>query len=167
MAARAPKQWQLSRDETINSFENWRQNLLYILSLDNNFAPFLENDVTWQKKTTANPHRGLQDDAGDVPQARRKTAAQKSAVLDVMLGQIANYCSVIARNSIIKGSISLPDIWQKIRQHMNEYAHTHCLAGGWSLTENYFTGKSPYDPGHTSETQYPWGLVKGQTDPFG
>ena len=34
-----------------------------------------------------------------------------------MLGMIANYCSVVSRNSIIKSSTSLNDIWQKIRQH--------------------------------------------------
>ena len=33
--ARAPKQWSLSKNETITSFESWRQNLLYTLSLDN------------------------------------------------------------------------------------------------------------------------------------
>ena len=33
------------------------------------------------------------------------------------LGQIANFCPVISRNSIVKHSTSLNDIWQKIRQH--------------------------------------------------
>ena len=47
---RAPKQWCLSKVETINSFENWKQNLLYTLSLDSNFAPFLGDGVTWLKK---------------------------------------------------------------------------------------------------------------------
>lgn len=31
---RAPKQWSLTRNETITSFESWRQNLLYTLSLN-------------------------------------------------------------------------------------------------------------------------------------
>ena len=31
--------------ETINSFDNWKQNLLYTLSLDSNFAPFLADSV--------------------------------------------------------------------------------------------------------------------------
>jgi len=34
-----------------------------------------------------------------------------------MLGQIANFCSVISWNSIVKHSPSLNVIWQKIRQH--------------------------------------------------
>ena len=35
---RAPKQWRLTKNETITSFESWRQNLQYTLSLDANFA---------------------------------------------------------------------------------------------------------------------------------
>ena len=33
-AVRAPKQWSLTEDETITTFESWRQNLKYVLSLD-------------------------------------------------------------------------------------------------------------------------------------
>ncbi len=40
---RAPKQWFLTKVETVNSFENWRQNLVYTLSLDTEFVPFLVN----------------------------------------------------------------------------------------------------------------------------
>ena len=36
---RAPKQWSLTKNETITTFEAWRQNLQYSLSLDANFAP--------------------------------------------------------------------------------------------------------------------------------
>ena len=115
--ARAPKQWMLTKNETINTFENWRQNLLYILSLDQNFAPFLGEDVTWLKKSAANPTRGLVNDVDPVPAAQRLTAQQKNIHLELLLGQIANFCPVISRNSVVKGSTSLGDIWQKIRQH--------------------------------------------------
>ena len=37
-AYRAPKQWCLSKVGTIYSFENWKQNRLYTLSLDSNFV---------------------------------------------------------------------------------------------------------------------------------
>ncbi len=132
MAARAPKQWALTRNETITSFENWRQNLSYILSLDNGFQPFLADDATWQKKSAAHPNRGFVDDGDAVAEPQRRTAVQKSATLKLMLGQIANYCPVISRNSIIKGCTSLPDIWQKIRQHygfQSSGAHFLDLAG--------------------------------------
>jgi len=48
-SVRAPKQWSLTKVETITSFENWRQNLVY--SLNGQFAPFLQEETTWQKKT--------------------------------------------------------------------------------------------------------------------
>ena len=50
---RAPKQWCLSKAETGTIFESWKQNLLYTLNLDKNFAQFLIEGTTWQKKTNA------------------------------------------------------------------------------------------------------------------
>jgi len=114
-APRIPKQWQLTKTETINSFESWRANLIYSLSLDRNFAPFLVNGVTWQKASVEN--RGLQADGEAVPEASRRTAAQKAASLEMMLGQIAIWCPVISKNTIVKASTSLSHIWQAIRLH--------------------------------------------------
>ena len=117
MNPRAPKQWSLTKQETITSFEAWRQNLQYILSLDRNFAGFLADGVTWLKKSPGSPGRGLQDDPESVPQASRRTAQQKCTHLELMLGQIANYCPVISRNTIVKNSTSMNSIWQAIRLH--------------------------------------------------
>ena len=114
---RAPKQWCLSKSETINSFENWRQNLLYTLSLDSNFAPFLVEGITWGKKTKTEPLRGFTDDGEDVAEASRLTAQQKVNFLELMLGQIANYCPIISRNTLVKNSTSIQSIWNTIRQH--------------------------------------------------
>ena len=114
---RAPKQWCLTKTETINSFENWRQNLTYTLSLDSHFAQFLAEDCTWLKKTKAQPLRGFVSDDESVPEAHRLTAQQKVSFLELMLGQIANYCPIISRNTIVKSSTSLTTIWQAIRQH--------------------------------------------------
>ncbi len=114
---RAPKQWSLTTTETINSFENWRQNLYYTLSLDPQFAPFLVDGVTWAKKTRLAPRRGFNNDGQGVPEATRRTAAQKVTMLELMLGQIANYCPVIARNTILKKCTSMNAIWQEIRLH--------------------------------------------------
>ena len=92
---RAPKQWCLSKVETVNTFENWRQNIQYTLSLDPNFAPFLVEGCQWGKKTKTSPLRGFVDDTDAVPADKRKTAQQKVTMLELMLGQIANYCPVI------------------------------------------------------------------------
>jgi hypothetical protein len=114
---RAPKQWSLTKQETITSFEAWRQNLQYTLSLDPNFAPFLIDVVTRLRKTTTAPLRGFDNDADTVPEARRRTAEQKAAQLELILGQIANYFPVISRSTIVKNSTSLSTIWQTILAH--------------------------------------------------
>ena len=44
-----------------------------------------------------------------------------------MLGQIASYCPVISRNSIIKKSTSLSSVWQMIRLHF-----------GYQITGSHF-----------------------------
>ena len=95
-SSRAPKQWCLTKVETVNSFENWKQNLSYVLSLDPNFASFLVPGTTWLKKSKNNPNRGFTNDATPIPESQRRTAAQKVTHLELMLGQIANYCPVIA-----------------------------------------------------------------------
>ncbi|XP_060576734.1 uncharacterized protein LOC132734055 [Ruditapes philippinarum] len=114
---RAPKQWCLTKQETITSFESWRQNLQYTLSLDPNFAPFLVEGFQWERKTNTNPERGFTDDGESVPEAKRRTAAQKVIYLELMLGQIANFCPIISRNTIVKNATSIKTIWQTIRLH--------------------------------------------------
>jgi hypothetical protein len=114
---RAPKQRALSTNETVNSFENWKQNLLYTLSLDPNFAPFLVSDFQWAKLTKNNPNRSFMDDGQDVPEAQRRTKAQKNNMLNLMLGEIFNFCPIISRNTIVKNSTSIEKIWQTIRLH--------------------------------------------------
>ena len=49
--------------------------------------------------------------------SRRRSAEQKLTHLELMLGQIANYCPIISRNSIVKNSTSIKSIWQVIRMH--------------------------------------------------
>ena len=114
---RAPKQWILTKSEPITSFEAWKQNLSYTLSLDPLFAGFLLEGVTWAKKSKTNPTRGLADDTDGLPKETRLTAAQKVNHLELLLGQIANYAPVIARNTIVCNSTSLESVWQALRQH--------------------------------------------------
>ena len=96
---RAPRQWCLAKTETVNTFENWRQNLVYTLSLDPNFAQFIAIDAKWEKRCAAHPNRGFTD---DIDLASGRTAIQQTYMLDLMLGQIANFCPVISRNTIAK-----------------------------------------------------------------
>ena len=111
---RAPKQWQLTRSETINSFENWKQNLTYTLKLDLAFANFFVEGTRWRKRSKKVPHRGFTNHSEQT--VGKQTAQEKVATLEMMLGQIANYCPVISRNSILNAT-SLPEIWQMSRLH--------------------------------------------------
>ena len=61
--------------------------------------------------------KGLSYDGNDVAEAQRRTAAQKVTQLELMLGQIANFCPVISRYTIVKNSTSNSCIWQSIRLH--------------------------------------------------
>ena len=114
---RAPKQWALTKVETINTFENWRQNILYTLSLDANFAPYLIDGVQWAKRTPAAPLRGFINDDEEIAENRRRTAAQKVNLLELLLGQIANYAPIVSRNTIVISSTSIASIWQALRLH--------------------------------------------------
>ena len=117
MAHRAPKQWALTRTENITSFENWKNNIIYTLSLDPNFAKFLVEGITWLKKSNTTPLRGFTNDEEPILQADRRTALQKVVHLELMLGQIANFCPILSRNTFIKNSTSINSIWQAIRLH--------------------------------------------------
>ena len=108
---RPPKQWSLTENESITSFANWQSNMLYHLSLNNEFANFLSSE--WQKKSSSN--RGLTDDLESTPD--RKTAVQKNIGLERMLGLIAQFVPSLLRNEIIKKSTSLSWIWQRIRKY--------------------------------------------------
>ena len=134
---RAPKQWSLSKNETINSFENWKQNLTYTLSLYSNFAPFLAESATWGKKTKSQPLRGFMGDGESVSASRCQTDSQKVNFLKLMLGQIANYCPVISRTSLVKNSTSVQSVWNMIRKrfgfqvtgaHFLDFANLHLEA---------------------------------------
>lgn len=113
---RAPKQRCLEKNETIGSYERWQRNLLYILSLDPNQKIFTKPGATWERRKRNNPKRGFTDD-GDNVTTNKRTAEEKVQQLELMLGQIANYCGVIDDDTIINGSTSLDSIWKAIRTH--------------------------------------------------
>ena len=115
---RGPKQWCLPKKETVTSFENWRQNLVYTLFFAAQFAPFLLEGATWVKKTQHSPLRGFTDDGSSGTWSKPPYCAQqKVSMLELMLGQIANYCPVISRNIIAKNSTWMGSIWSAIRLH--------------------------------------------------
>ena len=114
------KQWPLSEQESLITFESWRSNLLYRLNSDARFAVFLRDGIEWLKfSRLPQDTRGL---VGDVlpdnqPNPAGYTAAQKVLNLDLMLQQIANFCPVISRRTIINESTSITSVWQAIKLH--------------------------------------------------
>ena len=108
----APKQWCLYKVETINSFENWKQNRFYTLSLESNFTPFTLFRDFRETGPRAQPLRGLENDGETVPLSRRLTARQKANFLELMLSQIANYSPIISRSTLVKNFHEF--IWQAI-----------------------------------------------------
>jgi len=125
-AARPPKINPLTTSETFTTFTNWQQALIYTLGLDARFTALMMEDAIWEDGEAVN--HGFVDDIqfmvanGDgeqVPDPNQvvRTAAEKVRTLHLMLGQIANYCNVIARHQIIYESTSLDSIWDMIREH--------------------------------------------------
>ena len=117
MSHKAPKQWSLTTDESMTSFTNWKENLMYTLSLDRNFSRFLSPEVTWTEVCDEHPHRGLTDDPTSIPADERHSKEIKCTHLNLLLGQIANYANIISRNQIVQESTSINSIWAMIREH--------------------------------------------------
>ena len=118
----------LGDQETLSSLEQWRQNVLYHLRLNEDFRPFLNKD--FGKKTRANPLRGLTDDE-EVRTIKNTVGADvlvttivqskedKCFIVDTLLEQIANFAPTIPRNDIVRDSANLQDVWGKIRLYFN------------------------------------------------
>ena len=50
MASRGLKIKELTENETLSSFDNWRQTLLYSFSLDPQFSEFLAEVAKWEQR---------------------------------------------------------------------------------------------------------------------
>ena len=117
-SAVVPKNRYLNSVETITTFNSWRDNLIYILNMNREFDSFLLPNATWGKFSSTSPHRGFTDDEGhnaDPPTGVSKE--EKLRRLNLFLGQIANWATVISRNQIVKFSGSLKEVWGKLREH--------------------------------------------------
>jgi hypothetical protein len=125
-AARPPKINPLTTTETFTTFTNWQQMLIYTLGLDNRFNAYVNEGAVWEDGDADNHGfvddavHLLQDDQGNRfpdPNQHPQSAVDKVRTLHLMLGQVANYCNVIARHQIMYESTSLDSIWDMIREH--------------------------------------------------
>lgn len=110
----APKCRTLTATETSASFDIWKENLLFNLTIDGSFEEFLEDEYTWGRKSVLN--RGLTATL-DNDNKVKQSAKQKAALLQLMLGSIASYAPVISRQSIVSDALCLNDIWARLRTH--------------------------------------------------
>ena len=85
---------------------NWVKMKLWIhISLNKDFAPFIEVSFTWLKKAFANPIQGFENDGSNVSENERKiTEVHECAKWNLMLGQVANYATTVFSNTIAKKS---------------------------------------------------------------
>lgn len=111
--SKAPKQWKLTEEESFSSFTSWQHNLIYTLARDKEFAPFLKQDVVWQKYSANNPTRGFSDDT----EGAKTTGIQKAANLSQMLGLISQWVPHYLATDITKNCTSMDSIWQSIRKY--------------------------------------------------
>ena len=74
----------------------------------------MDEDFKWKPKSS-DTYRGLKD--VKVEDTVVKTAAQRAKFLDICLGQIAGYATVISRSTITRDCCSMKEIFQKLRAH--------------------------------------------------
>ena len=130
-----PKLTELPPKCTFSAFEQWRQNIKYHLSLNEDFRPFL--NCTFGKKTKTSPLRSLRDDLTDKgePDPRGMTAETKCIIVDQMLEQLSNWTlNIIPRNDITRDCASLEAVWQKCRLYYNMESTGSLLNEVWNIT---------------------------------
>ena len=111
------KQRQLTANETLNTFENWKQSLIFHIIVDAKLASFLDPDdlATWGHYTEE--HRGFDNDPEGVGADKKMSANQKSNMLKILLGSVANYAQVISHTYITRQATSLEAIFNRLRAY--------------------------------------------------
>ena len=100
-----------------------------------------------------------------VPGDVRQTAEQKVALLELMLGQVSQYCPIISRNTIIKSSTSLHSIWDLINIHFGFQPANHneedsmTIPNAVQQADGYVC---EYDVTHEPDMSIPEGHNEGQ-----
>ena len=113
MASKAPKPWKLTEEESLASFKSWQHNIVFNLSREDDFKPFLEPNVTWLKASESAPLRGFINDTEE----GGKTAQQKVNSLQHMLGLLTQWVPHYLATDIISSSTGIESIWSIIRKY--------------------------------------------------
>jgi hypothetical protein len=95
----------LTKHESPQSFEHFRETMLLNLLEDNRFKEYVH--LTW-KLESEERNCGFQPDS-------TKTAEQRKLELKLMLGTVASFIPVVSRTFIINQCTSLHQIWARLR----------------------------------------------------
>ena len=124
---KGPKLRSLTQNESLNTIEIWKQNIIFSLRGNESFKPFMKEDFKWGKKSRGKPTRDLVSDTDGL------SAEDKCILVDLLLDQIANFCPVIPRNDIIKDCADLDSVWQRIRLFFNLQSTGSLLNECWNI----------------------------------
>ena len=107
--------WVLTQQESVDSYLKWKEALLMFLHSEPIFQPYLVPTCTWKRSSKMHgvPYRGFTD-GDNVPGIQ--TAAQKHAILNLLLGRIAVYCPILSQFTIVKQSTCINDIWRAVEE---------------------------------------------------
>ena len=124
-----PKQRILTENETVTTFENWKNTMLFQITLDPKFARFVDSEdlSTWSKVKVLN--RGFVNDKEGVDANIKMSAVAKAASLQILLGSLAHYAPVISNKFIVHQATSITEIFDRLRAHYG-FRHT-----GGKITE--------------------------------
>ena len=93
----------LTNDETLTSFEDWKNNITFYLGQDKDFAILLKETERWTK-VSDDVHRGRTDAIGH-------------ATLNRFLGLIASLSPPLLYHEIISDTTSISDIFRLLRSY--------------------------------------------------
>ena len=123
-----PKLTELPKTLTFPQFETWKGNILYHLSLNEDFRPYLQ--INFGKKTKHSPLRNLRDDT----EPGGATAETKCIIVDQLLEQLSNWTlNIIPRNDVTRDCASLEAVWQKLRLYYNMESTGSLLNEVWNI----------------------------------
>ena len=117
MSKLVPKQRILTEDETVTSFESWKNTMIFHISIEPKCARFMDDEDLAVWKGAGEKNRGFTNDPATADASIKMSAVGKAAALNVMLGSIAHYAPVISNKFIMNQATSLEEIFDRLRAH--------------------------------------------------
>ena len=104
MSLKVTRPDRLTNDETLTSFEDWKNNITFYLTQDKDFAVLLKETTTWTKSSDADTNRG-------------RSTPENRAALDRFLGLIASLAPPLLYHEIIDDTTSISDVFRLLRSY--------------------------------------------------